>query len=52
MIGDFKAIVNGWIENFGLLSESWRVGIVVFALVFGTAAVAYAASPIVGALER
>ena len=52
MIGDFKAIVNGWIENFGLLSESWRVGIVVFALVFGTAAVAYAASHIVGALER
>ncbi|AXS82365.1 mechanosensitive ion channel family protein [Marinobacter sp. Arc7-DN-1] len=52
MIGDFKAIVNGWIENFGLLSESWRVGIVVFALVFGTAAVAYVASHIVGALER
>ena len=52
MIGDFMATVNGWIENFGLLSEAWRVGIVVFALVFGTAAVAYVASHIISALER
>ena len=52
MIGDVMAMVNGWIENFGLLSEAWRVGIVVFALVFGTAAVAYIASHIIAALER
>lgn len=52
MIGDVMAVVNGWIENFGLLSEAWRVGIVVFALVFGTAIVAYIASHIIGALER
>ncbi|WP_417566081.1 mechanosensitive ion channel family protein [Marinobacter sp.] len=52
MIGDVVAMVNGWIQNFGLLSESWRVGIVVFALVFGTATVAYIASHIIGALER
>jgi len=52
MIGDFMAMVNGWIENFGLLSEAWRVGIVVFALVFGTATVAYVASHIIVALER
>ncbi|MBC7182736.1 MAG: mechanosensitive ion channel family protein, partial [Marinobacter sp.] len=52
MIGDIMATVNGWIDNFGLLSESWRVGIVVFALVFGTATVAYIASHIIGALER
>ncbi len=52
MIGDITAMVNSWIENFGLLSESWRVGIVVFALVFGTAAVAYLASHVIGALER
>lgn len=52
MIGDVMAMVNGWIENFGLLSEAWRVGIVVFALVFGTATVAYIASHIIGALER
>lgn len=52
MIGDFMATVNGWINNFGLLSESWRVGFVVFALVFGTATVAYIASHIILALER
>ena len=52
MIGDVMAMVNGWIENFGLLSEAWRVGIVVFALVFGTATVAYIASHIIAALER
>ncbi|TYC58165.1 mechanosensitive ion channel family protein [Marinobacter sp. BW6] len=52
MIGDVMAMVNGWIENFGLLSEAWRVGIVVFALVFGTATVAYIVSHIIGALER
>lgn len=52
MIGDVMAMVNGWIENFGLLSEAWRVGTVVFALVFGTATVAYIASHIIAALER
>ena len=52
MIGDVMAMVSGWIENFGLLSEAWRVGIVVFALVFGTATVAYIASHIIAALER
>lgn len=52
MIGDVMAMVNGWIENFGLLSEAWRVGIVVFALVFGTATVAYIASHIIVAIER
>lgn len=52
MIGDVMAMVDGWIENFGLLSEAWRVGIVVFALVFGTATVAYIASHIIAALER
>ncbi|WP_273205023.1 mechanosensitive ion channel family protein [Marinobacter subterrani] len=52
MIGELVAMVNGWIENFGLLSEAWRVGIVVFALVSGTATVAYIVSHIIGALER
>lgn len=52
MIGDALAMFNGWIKNFGLLSEGWRVGIVVFALVFGTAVIAYIASHIIGALER
>ncbi|SOB74868.1 MscS family membrane protein [Marinobacter sp. LV10R510-11A] len=52
MIGEMMSVLNGWIENFGLLSEAWRVGIVVFALVFGTATAAYIASHIIRALER
>lgn len=52
MIGDIVATLNGWIQNFGLLSEGWRVGVVVFALVFGTATVAYVASHVIAALER
>lgn len=52
MIGELQATINGWIENWDLLSESWRVGIVVFSLVFGTATVAYIASHIIGALEK
>lgn len=52
MIEETPTIVNNWIQDWGLLSESWRVGIVVFALVFGTAVVAYIASYIVGAIER
>ena len=52
MIGKLLSTLNGWIESFGLLSEGWRVGFVVFALVFGTATVAYIASHIIGALER
>jgi MscS family membrane protein len=49
---------SGWsfirsaIENWNLLSQGWRVGIVVFALVFSTAVVAYIASHIVKVLEN
>lgn len=52
MIEQVVSTVNRWIENFGLLSEGWRVGIVVFALVFGTATVAYIASHVIAILER
>ncbi|MBW7470313.1 mechanosensitive ion channel family protein [Marinobacter sp. M216] len=52
MIGDVTAMVNGWIQSFDLLSQGWRVGIVVFGLVFGTATVAYIVSQIIGALEH
>ena len=52
MIGEMMSTLNGWIANFGVLSEAWRVGIVVFALVFGTATVAYIAGHVIGALER
>src|SRR5690554_3508089 len=51
MIGEMMSTLNGWIANFGVLSEAWRVSIVVFALVFGTATIAYVASHIIGALE-
>ncbi|MGF2685065.1 mechanosensitive ion channel family protein [Marinobacter sp. DUT-3] len=52
MIGELQAAIDGWIENWELLSESWRVGVVVFALVFGTATVAYVAGHVVDALEK
>jgi MscS family membrane protein len=52
MIGEALATFNSWIKGFGLLSEGWRVGIVVFALVFGTATVAYIVGHTIDALER
>lgn len=52
MIGEMMSTLNGWIASFGVLSEVWRVGIVVCALVLGTATVAYIAGHIIGALER
>lgn len=52
MIGELLATINEWIKNFGLLSEGWRTGIIVFALVFGTAIVAYVVSHVVRGLER
>ena len=52
MIGEVLDVLNGWIEQFGLLSEGWRAGVLVFLLVLGTAAVAYIASHVISALER
>lgn len=52
MIEKATAMVHGWIKSFDLLPQEWRVGLVVFALVFGTATVAYLASYIIGAIER
>lgn len=52
MIGELLATINEWIKGFGLLSEGWRTGIIVFALVFGTAIVAYVVSHIIRALEN
>ena len=52
MIEETPAIIETLVEDWNLLSESWRVGLVVFALVFGTATVAYAASLFVHALEK
>lgn len=52
MIGEVLGVLNGWIEQFGLLSEGWRAGVLVFLLVLGTAAVAYIVSHIIAALEK
>lgn len=52
MIGEMMSTLNGWIANFGVLSEAWRVSIVVFALVLGTATIAYIAGHGIGALEN
>ncbi|NMT64670.1 mechanosensitive ion channel family protein [Marinobacter orientalis] len=52
MIEETPSIVTNWIQDWNLLSESWRVGIVVFALVSGTAVVAFIASFVVGVIER
>jgi MscS family membrane protein len=52
MLENAPSFLQNWIENWNLLSQGWRVGIVVFALVFGTATVAYIASHIVLFLEN
>lgn len=52
MIGELLATINEWIKGYGLLSQGWRTGIIVFALVFGTAFVAYVVSHVVRALEH
>lgn len=45
-------VITSWLENWTMLSESWRVAIVVFGLVFATAAVAFVASRIILVLEH
>jgi len=52
MIDDVDSKLDGWIQSFGLMSPSWRVAIVIFALVFGTAAIAFIASRVIAFLER
>lgn len=52
MIGEMMVTLNGWIKSFGVLTEGWRAGIIVFVLVLGTAATAYIASHVIAALER
>ncbi|MFL1406280.1 mechanosensitive ion channel family protein [Marinobacter sp. M1N3S26] len=45
-------VISSWVNNWNLLSQSWRVAIVVFGLVFATAAVAFLISRIIVMLER
>ncbi|MGM0953394.1 MAG: mechanosensitive ion channel family protein [Pseudomonadota bacterium] len=52
MIGEMLSYLNSWIKDFGLLSETWRAGILVFVLVLGTATVAFIVSRIIIALEH
>lgn len=52
MIEETPSVLSNWIENWSLLSESWRVALVVFGLVFATATVAFIVSHVVGALEK
>ncbi|WP_431025504.1 mechanosensitive ion channel family protein [Halomonas sp. H5] len=51
MVGDTLSILNGWIKDFGMLSEGWRAGILVFMLVFATATAAFIASRVIAVLE-
>ncbi|WP_148863217.1 mechanosensitive ion channel family protein [Marinobacter fonticola] len=43
--------LSRWIENYSLLSQEWRVAIVVFALVLITAIIAFVISRIIARLE-
>ncbi|MGC8119347.1 mechanosensitive ion channel family protein [Marinobacter sp. VGCF2001] len=52
MIGQVLSVLNGWIEQFGLLSDGWRAGVLVFLLVLATATIAYIASHVIAALEN
>lgn len=52
MLGDTLSILNGWIKEFGMLSEGWRAGILVFMLVLATATAAFIASRVIAVLEN
>jgi len=52
MIGQMLALMNGWIEKFGLLSDGWRAGVLIFLLVLGTATVAFIVSRLILAVEN
>ena len=52
MIGQMLAFMNGWIEKFGLLSDGWRAGVLIFLLVLGTATVAFIVSRLILVVEN
>lgn len=49
---DAPEVLTSWLDNWDMLSQSWRVAIVVFGLVFTTATVAFIISRIILLLER
>ncbi|EMP55817.1 hypothetical protein MSNKSG1_08098 [Marinobacter santoriniensis NKSG1] len=52
MVEELLGLVNRWIEGFGVLSQGWRVGVMIFVMVFATALVAYLMSHLIRAIER
>ncbi|MBJ6137463.1 mechanosensitive ion channel family protein [Marinobacter litoralis] len=52
MIGNILRVVNDWIEHFGMLTEGWRAGILIFAVVLSTAVLAFIVSRVVLYLEN
>lgn len=52
MIGEMVSHLNSWIKEFGLLSEAWRAGILVFVVVLSTAVVSFVVSRIILRLEK
>ena len=52
MIAQVLSYLNNWIKDFGLMSEGWRAGILVFAVVFATATVAFIVSRVILKLEQ
>lgn len=52
MIGRILGTLNTWMQDFGVLSQGWRVSLLIFALVLATAVVAYLASRLVRVLEN
>ncbi|WP_323752135.1 mechanosensitive ion channel family protein [Marinobacter sp.] len=52
MIGNILRIMNDWIDQFGMLTEGWRAGILIFMVVLGTAVVAFLVSRVVLYLEN
>lgn len=52
MIEETPPFIETLVQDWSLLSESWRVSLVVFGLVFATATVAYLASRLVCMLEK
>lgn len=45
-------LITSWVDNWTMLSQSWRVALVVFGLVFATATVAFIVSRIILVLEH
>jgi MscS family membrane protein len=52
MIADILQALSGWIKDFGMLSDGWRAGILIFLVVLGTATVAFIVSRLILAIEN